>query len=207
MNTKKLMKRAPLSPLPRLVLLALFFFAGVLLGQVLASRVSAETGEELRQYLQGYMRLEGGSSTRTAVATAVVYFRYPVLAFLLGFSSIGVVLLPLTTAACGFFFSFSVCCFTATFGGGGVLLSLAVFGLRCLVTLPCYFLVASASWGAAVGLASGSVGSGRTGAPVVYGAAYWKRLGMCCLALLGGVCLDLMISPWLTELVLEQLVA
>ena len=29
----------------------------------------------------------------------------------------------------------------------GVLLALAVFGLRCMVTLPCYFLLAAASWG------------------------------------------------------------
>ena len=139
MNTRTLTKPGPLL---RLILLALFFLAGVLLGQVLAGRVPAETGEELRRYLESYLRLGAEPSPRTAASAVVIYFRYPLLAFLLGFASIGVALLPLLTAAFGLFLSFSVCCFTATFGGEGVLLALAVFGLRCLTTAPCYFLLA-----------------------------------------------------------------
>ena len=38
-------------PLPRLVLLAVFFLAGVFLGQVLARAVPERTGTELEQYL------------------------------------------------------------------------------------------------------------------------------------------------------------
>ena len=147
MNTRTLTKRptVQLPTLPRLLLLALFFLAGVLLGQVLSGRVPDTTGDELR--------------------------RYPLFAFLLGFASIGVVLLPCVTAAYGFFLSFSVCCFTAAFGVDGVLLALAVFGLRCLVTLPCYFLLAAASWGTSAGLAAVSFGRGPAGsgsAPAVW---------------------------------------
>ena len=47
----------PLPTLPRLLLLALFFLAGVLLGQVLASSVPDATGDELRRYLEDYLRL------------------------------------------------------------------------------------------------------------------------------------------------------
>ena len=113
-----------LATLPRLLLLALFFTAGVLLGQVLAGRMPDATGDELRRYLEDYLRLGGGAAPtpRTVVSTLVIYFRYPLLAFLLGFASIGVVLLPCATAAYGFFLSFSVCCFTASFGADGVLL-------------------------------------------------------------------------------------
>ena len=117
MNTRKLTKQPPvrLATLPRLLLLALFFTAGVLLGQVLAGRMPDATGDELRRYLEDYLRLGGGAAPtpRTVVSTLVIYFRYPLLAFLLGFASIGVVLLPCATAAYGFFLSFSVCCFTA----------------------------------------------------------------------------------------------
>lgn len=151
MNTRTLTKRptVQLPTLPRLLLLALFFLAGVLLGQVLSGRVPDTTGDELRRYLEDYVRLggEGAPTVQTALSALVIYFRYPLFAFLLGFASIGVVLLPCVTAAYGFFLSFSVCCFTAAFGVDGVLLALAVFGLRCLVTLPCYFLLAAASWG------------------------------------------------------------
>ena len=202
MNTRTLTKPGPLL---RLILLALFFLAGVLLGQVLVGRVPAETGEELRRYLESYLRLGAEPSPRTAASAVVIYFRYPLLAFLLGFASIGVALLPLLTAAFGLFLSFSVCCFTATFGGEGVLLALAVFGLRCLTTAPCYFLLAVPSWETAAGLAAVSFGSGRRTAPVVYGRACWKRLGICCLVLAAGVCGELTLSPWLLRLLLERL--
>ena len=187
--------------------MALFFLAGVLLGQVLSGRVPDTTGDELRRYLEDYVRLggEGAPTVQTALSALVIYFRYPLFAFLLGFASIGVVLLPCVTAAYGFFLSFSVCCFTAAFGVDGVLLALAVFGLRCMVTLPCYFLLAAASWGTSAGLAAVSFGRGRRTAPVVYGRACWVRFGACCLALLAGVCAELFLSPVLLRLMLERI--
>ena len=209
MNTRRLTKRTPvqLPMLPRLLLLALFFLAGIFLGQVLSGRVPDATGDELRRYLEDYMQLGGGgaSTARTVLSALVIYFRYPLMAFLLGFASIGVVLLPGVTAAYGFFLSFSVCCFTAAFGTDGVLLAMAVFGLRCLVTMPCYFLLAASSWGTAAGLAAVSFGSGRRTAPVVYSRACWARFGACCLALLAGVCGDLLLSPVLLRLLLERI--
>ena len=209
MNTRKLTKQPPvrLATLPRLLLLALFFTAGVLLGQVLASWVPDATGDELRRYLEDYLRLGGGAAPtpRTVVSTLVIYFRYPLLAFLLGFASIGVVLLPCVTAAYGFFLSFSVCCFTAAFGPDGVLLALAVFGLRCAVTLPCYFLLAVPSWGTSAALAAVSFGKGRRCAPVTYGRSCWMRLGLSAAALLAGVCADLLLSPALLGMMLERI--
>ena len=175
------------------------------MGQVLAGPVPDTTGQELSEYLQGYISLESSLSPRAVLSALVLYYRYPLLAVLLGFASIGVVLLPVLSAAFGFFLSFSVCCFTAAFGVDGVLLALAVFGLRCLVTMPCYFLLAAASWGTSAGLAAVSFGRGRRTAPVVYGRACWVRFGACCLALLAGVCAELFLSPVLLRLMLERI--
>ena len=85
--------------------MAVCFAGGVILGQVLAARVPGETGAELRQYLNDYVQLSGETSVSpgTVLSTVVLYFRYPLLAFLLGFASIGVVLLPVTAVAFGFF--------------------------------------------------------------------------------------------------------
>ena len=197
----------PAPSLPRLLLLALFFLAGVILGQVLAGRVPAETGTELNRYLEDYVQLNGqtGRSATAALSAVVIYFRYPLLAFLLGFASIGVVLLPCVTVAYGFFLSFSVCCFTAAFGPDGVLLALAVFCLRCAVTLPCYFLLAVPSWGTSAALAAVSFGKGRRCAPVTYGRACWLRLGLSAAVLLAGVCVDLLLSPALLGMMLERI--
>lgn len=207
MNWKKQGRDGQSAPLPRLALLALLFLGGVLLGQVLSGRVPDATGEELGRYLKDYLRLDGGTERTAAAAlsAAVIYFRYPLLAFLLGFTSLGVLLLPCVTTAYGFFLSFSVCCFTAAFGADGVLLALAVFGLRCAVTLPCYLLLAAPAWGTSAALASLSFGKGRRAAPVVYGRSCWVRFGAVMAALLMGMCVDLFLSPWLLQLVLERI--
>lgn len=196
-----------MASLPRLVLLALFFFGGLILGQVLAGRVPDTTGDELTRYLSDYIRLGGEAqlTPRTALSAVTIYLRYPFLAFFLGFSSVGVVLLPCLTVAYGFFLSFSVCCFTAAFGADGVLLALAVFGLRCLVTFPCYFLLAVPSWGTSAALAAVSFGRGRRTAPVVYGRGSWLRAGASLAALLAGVCVELFLSPLFLRMMLERI--
>lgn len=189
--------------LPRLVFLALFFFAGTLLGQVFSSRVPNATGEELSLYLTDFLKVdEGGSSAQAALSAAVLYFRYPLAAFLLGFASIGVVLLPAVTGAFGFFLSFSVCCFTAAFGSDGVLLALAVFGLRCAVTLPCYFLLAVPALEHSAALLS--LDRGRR---AVYSRAWWGRLAAVSAVLLAGLCADLALSPWVLRQLLERMLA
>lgn len=193
-------------PLIRLLFLALFFFAGILLGQVFSGRVPDATGDELACYLSDFLKVEGRElSPRTVLSAALLYFRYPLAAFLLGFASIGVLLLPLATGIFGFFLSFSVCCFTAAFGPEGVLLALAVFGLRCAVTLPCYFLLAVPSLEHSATLASLSFGSGRRSVPVAYGREWWSRLAVISGVLLAGMCAELMLSPWFLGELLERI--
>ena len=192
--------------LPRLLFLAAFCFGGVCLGQVLAGRVPDATGQELRRYLEGYLALENGGLTSGDLwAALVLYARYPLLAFLLGFASVGVVLLPLTSTAFGFFLSFSVSCFTAAFGREGVLLALAVFGLRCAVTLPCYFLLAVPALGTSGALASLSLGRGRRAASVIYGRECWRRLAVCAGVLVLGLCVELLFGQRILHLLLERL--
>ena len=58
------------APLPRLVLLALFFLGGVLMGQVLSGRVPDVTGDELGRYLTDYLRLDSG--TEFTFSTGVI---------------------------------------------------------------------------------------------------------------------------------------
>ena len=192
--------------LPRLVFLAVCFAAGIVLGQVLAEQFSASSGAELERYLTDYVTLSGETvpGMRPVLTALVIYFRYPLVAFFLGFASLGVVAIPAATAAYGFFLSLSVCCFTAAFGRDGVLIALAVLGVRCLLTLPCYFLLAVPSLGTSAALASLSFGSGRRAAPVVYGRACWRRLAIVCGVLLLGVCVELFLAPALLESVLER---
>lgn len=205
MSFRQYGKRGQPSAAPRVLLLALFFLCGVCLGQVLATRIPADAGQELSAYLRGYLALDAPVTPGTALSAALLYLRYPLLAALLGFASIGVILLPGLTLVFGLFLSFSVSCFTAAFGPQGSLLALAVLGLRCLVTLPCYFLLAVPSWESAAALARLSFGRGRRSAPVSYGSGWWTRVGVCCLILLAGACAELLCVPPLLRMALERI--
>lgn len=191
----------------RILFLALFFLGGVILGQILSARVPESTGQELEAYLRGYLSLEDARSAGAALSVLTLYIRYPLTAVLLGFASIGVILLPLATAAFGCFLSFSVCCFTAAFGPEGTMLAAAVFGLRCLITLPCYFLLAVPALETSAALAGSVFGRGRHAAPVRYGRPFWRRLGLCAAVLLAGVCLEWICSPWLLRMALTRVFA
>ena len=191
----------------RFWILCVCFLLGMAAAYPARRSISTDALAQLGAYVQSYAQLADGRSQQpvSVLSAAAAYLRYPLLAFLFGLSAAGVALIPLLCAAQGFFLSFSVCCFTAAFGVDGVLLALAVFGLRCMVTLPCYFLLAAASWGTSAGLAAVSFGRGRRTAPVVYGRACWVRFGACCLALLAGVCAELFLSPVLLRLMLERI--
>ena len=205
MKRKSRLRRGQALFFPKLLCLALFFLGGVILGQAVSSGVPDETGRELQAYLQGYLSLESGVSGSAVWSALVLYFRYPILAVLLGFCSVGVILLPVTAAAFGFFLSFSVCCFTAAFGPDGILLALTVFGLRCLISLPCFFLLAVPAWEASVHLALAAFGGGRRTAPIRYGRDWWRRVACCSAGLLAGAAFELFCSPWLLRLVLNQI--
>ena len=205
MDWKKQSHTGQTSLLLRLVLLALFFLGGIFLGQVLAGKVPDATGQELTEYLRGYVALEAGVTPQAMLSALVLYYRYPLFAVLLGFASIGVALLPCLTAAFGFSLSFSVCCFTASFGGNGILLALAVFGVRCAVTLPVFFLLAVPAWGNSAALALASLGRGRRTAPIVYGRTWGLRVAVCAGILLAGMGMDLFFSQWLLQAVLGRI--
>lgn len=195
--------------LPRLIFLAICFAAGVILGQVLSVRVADDVSGELVHYLSSFFSLSDGenSASGTLLSTLVVYYRYPLLAFLFGFASVGVVLLPLLSAAYGFFLSFSVCCFTAAFGSDGVLLALCVFGLRCLITLPCYFLLAVPSFRNAVSLAAISLGREARDFPIRYGSVWWMRLCIAAGVLLAGALAEQLLSPCLLSLARSRILS
>ena len=191
----------------RLLILAIFFLCGVILGQVFLSSVPASVALELTDYLRHYTTLGQTVSFQTVLAAMVLYFRYPVLAALFGFSSIGVVAIPCLAAMLGTVLSFSVSCFTASFGTNGVWLALAVLGLRCVAMLPCFFLLAVPAWEDSAILASFSFGKRRQHIPAVrHGQSRWLWLWGCMLFLSAVMCVDLILSPWLLKLAVDQVI-
>lgn len=202
---RKQMERRQASDWLYHLLPALFFFLGLSAGLFCARHVSSEVRAELDTYLRDYLSLSGeqGVSVSSVCALMLAYFRGPVLVFLCGLTSIGVLLLPLVTAVFGFFPSYAAGCLAISFGRPGIGLALALFGFRSLVTIPCFFLLAAPSWRAAAALLRVSVGKGHPFSPI-HERRWWFRFAAVCLILCLGVWLDLRLSPLLLRTLLAQ---
>ncbi len=86
------------------LLLAVFFFLGIGAGVVCAGRISGDVERELTTYLTDYLALAQSQDLGISVVCSLtlLYLQGPVLAFLCGVCSAGILLLPLLTAAAGF---------------------------------------------------------------------------------------------------------
>lgn len=193
--------------LPALLLISFFFLFGVLLGQVFANRTPDSVISEIKRYLADYICLCGvrDFSSEAFFSTLWSYFRYPLLSLLLGFSSVGVLFLPCISVVFGFLLSYSVSCFVASFGTFGVFFSLAVFGLRCFVTLPCFLISAVYSFRSSLVLAGAAFGRSRRTASIHLGRGYFKLFSVLVMILVISVCVESFFSPLLLRLMLEHI--
>jgi len=189
-----------------LILLSFCFLAGILAGHLYARGTAAGSDSELYRYLSDFFQVGVDSGTSASFLSALLlYYRYPTLAFLLGFASVGVIGLPILSAAFGFFLAFSVGCFASAFGGSGVLLAFAAFGFRCLITFPCYYWLAVPAFQNSFALAKLSFGDGKRVAGVTYSSSYFLRFALCCAVLFFGVLLELYLTPHLIRFVCERI--
>ena len=183
----------------RSLLPALFLSLGILGGYLLSARFAPETEGELRRYFDGYLALttKRPLSPEAAVQTLVCFFRAPVLAFLMGFASIGVFALPALYAFQGLVLSFSLFSFAGAMGRDSFLLLPALFAVRLLFVLPATLALGTEAFEKSRALAALSLGGGKRARPVAYGVTYWYRFAVCCVCLLIGCVLELWLVPLL----------
>ena len=163
----------------RLLLLAFFFVCGVLLGQALSARGAEGTAGELREYLEGYLSLpEEKGFWETLPSALFLYFRYPLLAFLLGY-----------------------------LGAGVALLAMAVFGIRSLASVPGFFLLAVPALRSAALRSPLPFGRGKRVASAGNDTGRWKGLCAVSAALLAALLLESALSSGLLRLVWERFIA
>lgn len=143
-----------------LAFLALCFLIGALAGHALAGYRWVYQDAELTSYLQSFVvLLQNGEVAQPSFGYALFsYCKYPALVFLLGYASVGAFLIPAVTFYQGFTMSFAVSAFIYTVDEHGFLLALLLFGVRCLVVLPCYFLLAGYALTSSARLASAAAG-------------------------------------------------
>lgn len=172
------------------VVLLLFCFAGGIFAGFFMQRLSAApASEEVRRYLLAYSDGCVQTVRPTVWEAAFLYFRYPLAVVLLGCSVFGGAAIPLLCAAQGFSLSFAACSFAAAVGGRGVLLALASFGVRALVTIPCTMMLGTLFFPLALCIARGG--------KLIADGARTRRAAVCFLLLSAGVILELTVVPYL----------
>ena len=183
------------------------FFIGTVLGSASVCKEPDPVDTELKQYLLDYCRLhpDAGSGGSIFLSALAVYFRYPLAAFLLGFAAPGVILVPVLSAICGFFLSFSVGCFFDVFGKAGIPAAAAVFGPRCLIAVPAFFAIAIPAMQNAAAAARKLVSGGDRHALRQRSAGeHWLLYFVILAWLLLGVLLEVFVLPEVLRVVIKD---
>lgn len=134
------------SCLPGLILCGALFLCGTVAGTF--SSAFVKDGAELTDYFSEYLTLtkDGAFIDPSFFTVLADMFRYPLLVFMLGFSVPGVLGVPILSVVRGYTLAFSVSVMVRLYGGDGVLLSLSVFAVSTLITVPCFLILAALSF-------------------------------------------------------------
>ena len=119
--------------------------------------------------------------------------RWPLLVFGLGFTTLGLLGIPLVFSVRGFLLAFSIASFVKMFGASGALLAFVVFGVSGCIALPALFVLGVQGWIASRCLATRMLGDGRRTLP--YGRLYFLRCGVCACALCVCIFLESVVVP------------
>lgn len=125
-----------------LLLLGLCFFLGLVFG--LCFSMLRQDSKELSNYLSEYFQTVGESGSLNISIWSVIWdlARWPIFAFLLGFTALGVVAIPALLIVRGFLLSYAVTTFVGLFGTDGLAAALAAFGVTALLLIPVLFVIA-----------------------------------------------------------------
>lgn len=127
------------------------FLIGSVLGTIFSS--GAEGSEALGDFLTGYFRaLDAGTAAGDLASVFWWLSKYHLIVFLLGFSILGVVFIPLFVLLRGFSLSFSMAVLVRTLSADGAIAGTLLFGLSALLSVPIFFLLAIHAMSASIEL-------------------------------------------------------
>lgn len=188
-----------------LLCLAACFAAGAVGGCFFAGALDEDAATSLFDYFGGYFAsIESGLTLHFSLLSAVwEVLRWPLLTFVLGFTVLGVVGLPVAFCVRGFLLSYAVSVLVRLYGAAGLVAALAVFGFSDFFVLPALFTLGVDAFRAAGSMAGNLLGdSRRTFSP---GQGRLFRTGCCSLLLATAAVLQLQLTPVLLSAAAELL--
>lgn len=164
-----------------LILLGGLFLIGSVAGCVCAGLIN-DPGGALLDYVRGYLEFLAQDVLRGRFVPVLWEIsRFPLAAFLLGFTALGVVGLPVLFAVRGFLLCYAVSAFYRLLGPEGLLPAFVLFGLSAVVWLPVLFQLGVQGLLGSYGLLRRAIGDARY--PLRYGGGYLACCGICVAAL------------------------
>lgn len=175
--------------------LTVCFTVGSVGGCIFAGRLGTDTQTRLLDYFGSYFTALVGDKTAVPSSFSAVWeiVRWPFLAFVLGFTALGVVGLPLVFSVRGFLLSYAVAALVRLYGVTGLVVSLAVFGVSGFLVLPVLFTLGVDSFRGAGAMAVKLMGDGRRSFPPGRGRLF--RAGCCGILLAVASTLQLQLTP------------
>ncbi len=116
-------------------LLILCFSAGCIAGSLLAPITPMNSA--LSDYI-GISRLESAG----ALNVFIHFVRFHLVAFLLGSSMLGIVLLPALSFLRGFALSCTAATIISYYPGNGIIMAAVILGFTSVISLACFFIIA-----------------------------------------------------------------
>ena len=165
---------------PALVITAAFFVLGGAAGCFMAFQSSGAGADTLAAYLDNFLSAAQAGQLSDPAAPELLWrtIRWFLAAFLLGFTALGLLGVPILALLRGFFLSFSIASFSQAYGWNGLMLSFLLLGVPSMVTIPAFFLMTVQSFSASLNLA--------------FHREYFFRCGLC----VGAVCASLFLERY-----------
>jgi len=170
--------RSKKRPSSSLIIICAAFLLGVLFGLGFAGILSDEESGALKNYVVSYLSAVESSSVTTPSLFSAFWntYQWPIGIFLCSLTVVGVLGIPFLLAARGFLLSFAVSCFIRVLGSTGIILSVLLFGLSGLFSLPALFLFGVE--GLDLSLAISRRLLGNNGKMVSFDSERWLHYGM-----------------------------
>ena len=153
----------------------------------------------LNDYITGFLSIfTNDTSPKLSLFSSLANnFKYQLIALFLGFSVIGVFLLPILSAVRGFFLSFSVAAIIRLLGSKGILLTLALFGVNTLITVPCFFIISVSAFSASLYLLRLVFSKNLKNTVSPFSSRFFINCGICLIMLIISALIDTYLSPYL----------
>lgn len=180
-----------------LVVTAAFFAFGTAAGCLLAFRATESGAEALSAFLERFLSSakDGGMVFPDLIQLLWRGIRWPMAVFLLGFSALGMLGIPILSGLRGFFLAFSAASFSRAYGRAGLTVAFLLVGIPAIAAIPAFFLLSVQSFSSACAFAARGSGQGRRELP--YSREYFFRCGLCAVALFLSLLLERYLVPFL----------